>query len=138
MTNNPSNLNLPALIELFLRQAPNHYSQPTISAYSQALQMFLKHLRDHHKIKPAIIMPSEIDAAWGETFLQWLQETRSVETEHLYIRALYQILSFASQYAPHLQDLSPLATYIEQNRRPKTHTLPTIPKYAVETIMKHA
>lgn len=129
---------LPYLINDFIRDIEHQYSAPTIAAYTQALNVFMQFLRTEKKLSLSRVTVSSIEGEWGEAFMVWLQESRSVETEHLYMRAIYQFYQYVDQHSDRTFDIELLAHYIETNRRPKVHAIPTLPSEAIRRIVQFA
>src|SRR5687768_9036068 len=112
-SNMTNELRLSDLIEQFAHEIAQKYSAPTVAAYSQALYIFGQHVRLQHNIKVQSAISSDLETEWGITFMGRLQETRSVETEHLYMRALYQFYQYVAQHTDMALNYSELAQYIE-------------------------
>src|SRR5687768_13663858 len=108
-----SDVTLSSLIEQFLLQVSQRYSQPTVAAYSQALHIFGQHLHHHYKLRQSMLRLSNLEMGWGSTFMEWLQDTRSVETEHLYMRAIHQFYEYVSQLSGQSLDIEELSRYID-------------------------
>lgn len=125
-------------IDYFLSHVGMTYADHTHAAYSQALNVFSRFLKDHKKVFAAQTTISAIRTEWATGFLAHLQETRSVETEHLYIRAILHFYSFVAERCGDSLGSSELAAHILQNRRPKTHQLPELPITAIAMVIAYA
>lgn len=125
-------------IDKFLEMVRRNYSEQSVTAYTQALQLFVEHLRTVSKVKVAIAAVDDVIMGWSESFLEYLQEHRSVETEHLYSRVLLHYWKFleVTYGVPTKSDA--LALYLEVNRRPKSHEIPKIPAPQIAAIVAAA
>jgi integrase len=124
-------------IQTYLTHARHHYSPQISTAYSQALNLFANVLQEKLRVRPTATL-QELDVEWGDEYLQYLQAERSVETEHLYTRALLDFYRYVEeqQWAePHFEELSQRFT---AKRRPKKHIAPTPPTEAIEKILAYA
>jgi integrase len=130
--NNPNTID--NAINSFLLHTQTHESPHITASYTQALNLFSKFLgtRDIKVLKePA----SEIQPGWGVEFLSFLRENRSIETEHVYSRALIAFYEHVSQ------NITPLNTDILQqdiqsHRRHKRHKIPNIPMAAITELIQ--
>jgi integrase len=134
----PAKLMLSTVMDEYVHYIKPQYSIPTVAAYTQALHVFGQHLRNLYRVSPSSIELSDLDAGWGGTFMEWLQEARSVETEHLYMRALLQFYQYASEFGADTDAFETLGRFIEINRRPKTHIIPTLPFEAIHRVIELA
>lgn len=115
-------------IEGYLIHITRHFSPQTCSAYSQALNLFTKVLHSDLHVRTSQVSIDELQTGWGEHFLNYLQSTRSVETEHLYSRAMIDFFHHAEIHHWTKTTSSDLAAYVLQHRRPKQHNIPTPPQ----------
>ena len=125
-------------ISHYLDSLHTHYSPQTILAYAQALHLFERITQNEHHIITGRTPINKLDSMWVHTYLQQLQKTRSIETEHLYTRALLAFLQDV-QLTGYFQqsNLDELTTYIITWRRSKQHNIPELPLDAIETILNH-
>lgn len=126
-------------ISQYISSLTQHFSPQTILAYSQATRLFEHLLRKQFNINTDKVSPHNLSGNWAYAYLSHLQETHSVETEHLYSRAILGFYQYAEQHSPsQLSGLSAtLAAYLTANRRPKQHTTPDLPLGAIHTILTH-
>lgn len=129
---------LPDSIQSFIGSIQRAYSPPSVSAYTQALSLFLDHLREGRRLVPATLLVKNVQMEWGESFLEFLQAKRSVETEHLYTRALMHYFRYLAEEFGAAVDTERLAQFFETHRRPKSHAIPEIPLSAVGEILAFA
>lgn len=122
-------------ILIYLNTLHVQYSPQTILAYAQALRLFEHVTQEEHHINTDSVSIHEMDVTWAHTYIHHLQNTHSIETEHLYTRAL---LSFWQQTQINRQDADILASYIATHRRPKQHHIPDLPFDIIETILNYA
>lgn len=120
----------------YISSLTQKFSAPTVLAYSQALRHFDHFLRHTRHTNPARTAISHLSLAWACAYLTHLQETYSVETEHLYSRAILAFYQYAAQFAPTLDGIpSSLAIYLANKRRTKQPHVPTLPFHAIEAIL---
>lgn len=124
-------------ISEYLAFTHSQYSSHTKSAYTQALHLFEYIIRTNYNINIKQTSIDSLTIDWAYTYLQHLQNTRSVETEHLYSRALLAFYQHVEKQ-DYIQDTDTLTTYIIKHRRPKQHTIPELPLDAIEIILSHA
>ncbi len=122
-------------IEGYLIHITRHFSPQTCSAYSQALNLFTKVLHSDLHVRTSQVSIDELQTGWGEHFLNYLQSTRSVETEHLYSRAMIDFFHHAEIHHWTKTTSSDLAAYVLQHRRPKQHNIPTPPTDEIAHIL---
>lgn len=126
-------------ISRYLESLFAHYAPQTILAYSQALRLFAQLLQKQLAIHPTKASIDTLKVDWAYLYLHHLQENHSIETEHLYSRA---ILGFYQYVETHIHpgfagQADILARYLAQHRRAKQHYAPTLPVAAIETILTH-
>lgn len=126
-------------ISHYIASLEHCFSPQTILTYSQAVRLFEYILRKNFNVNPAKVSIHSISADWAYAYLTHLQETHSIETEHLYSRAILGLYQYAEEHNPtDLSGLSDtLATYLSINRRPKQHVAPDLPLEAIHTILTH-
>ena len=138
MINRHSPILVNASIDKFLEVVRRNYSEQSVAAYTQALQLFVEHVQDVQKVKLAGALVDGIILGWAESFLEYLQKNRSVETEHLYSRVILYYWRFLEDTYEVQINSDALATYLEAHRRPKSHLIPTIPTAQIATIVATA
>lgn len=136
-TNNPS-VFLSDAVRLFLRAEKAQKSPAQFAATSQTLHLFSAFLRDRYKISIHRVSPEQLSEDWGREFLIFLQEMRSIETEHLYSRAILQFYSYVKSNYVSTLDTDSLTNFIFANRRAKSHSIPDIPVVALQQIHAYA
>ncbi len=137
MTSSHTTQSITDAVKSYLHQSQSTDSPQLHSAKTQALALFLTFLTDHQQLSPNRPL-AELTTNHATTFLHYLQETRSVETEHLYSRSL---LSFYNTLGKQPHSLQPttldyLQQYFTQHRRRKIHTLPNPPLAAIKSILQ--
>jgi integrase len=125
-------------IDNFLAAISLRYAAPSVSAYTQGLRLFIDHLREQHHISTAKETIDKVRLEWGNSFVGLLQTTRSVETEHLYSRALLHYFEYLHSTLSIPLDTAAFAASLEMNRRPKSHMIPAVPIEHIENIIRFA
>ncbi len=123
-------------IEDYLTWLGRSYSPQTSTAYSQALHLFRQFAQDELDVRLSIVPPGDLSTSWACEFLTHLQDTRSIETEHLYSRAILHFYQEAVRREWAELELDDLSTYFTQNRRQKKHEAPDIPFQAIEQVLQ--
>jgi integrase len=124
----------------YLASLQGRFSPQTVLAYGQALRLFTQVLREHFFIQTKNTPITAITITWASTYLEFLQQNHSPETEHLYSRAIIDFYQYLENQTSSLaNDLTTtLSAYITQHRRPKHYHTPTLPLDAIEAIVAHA
>ena len=125
-------------IEGYLSGIRQKHSPQTSAAFNQALHLFERFLHQNLTIQPARTPASAARAGWAKEFLRYLQENHSVETEHLYSRAILNFYQYLED-----EELAPISAetlreHFTTTRRRKEHTIPTPPLEAIEQILSYA
>jgi integrase len=121
-------------ISAFLSHIETHESLHIATSYTQALNLFTKFLYKRG-IKAAILPANDLRIGWGIEFLSFLRENRSVETEHVYSRALIAFYEYVSQHITPI-NTDNLHFAIETHRRRKHHKPPDIPITAIDELIE--
>lgn len=129
---------LAAAIEVYLADIDRSSSPHMSAAYQQALKLFTDVLIKQCKVKPTTTPISELGVGWAQSYLEYLQAERAVETEHLYSRAVLNFYETVEKSGWAEVDASELAEYLREHRRPKEHHIPDPPVDAIATIIQHA
>ncbi|NDJ51951.1 MAG: hypothetical protein GYB68_02565, partial [Chloroflexi bacterium] len=128
-----SHLDLASAIDQYLHRVRSKHSTGMFAAYSQALELFQTRLAAGG-VKTHLTASADLHNQWAETYLAYLQENRSIETEHLYSRAILDFYKFAEKHEWAHPDTVALANYLASTRRPKAHDIPPIPMALLDTI----
>ncbi len=116
------------------RQA--HRTTPILAQTArQALTLFTTFLRTHLQLHTQRIPVTELRVGWFVDYLHFLQDTRAIETEHLYTRALLDFYAYAAAEIPLGIDLPTLSANLAQNRRPKHHSPLQPPVQIIDTLL---
>jgi integrase len=125
-------------ISQYIGSLSARFSPQTVLAYSQALRLFEHLLQKQLNINPAKASAHDIATDWAYAYLTYLQEAHSIETEHLYSRAILGFYQYAEYHDPSLAGMGDALTiYLTTNRRPKQHLSPELPLEAMHTILFH-
>lgn len=122
----------------FLRREQAVVSSSQYAATSQALRLFNHFLQNKLQRSLQHIQLTDLNNDWGREYLEYLQETVSVETEHLYTRSLLRFYQFMQEEYISALDLEGLLLHITAHRRTKNHTIPDIPADALDEILSYA
>lgn len=121
-------LSIDSAITTFLRTSQNTASPNTIHITRQALNLFQNYLRTHKNIPTHLSPFSDITFIIALDFLDYLQRTKSVETEHAYSRAILNFYNFLETiYHIPSNNAADVAHYIATHKRPRPHTPPSVP-----------
>ncbi len=115
-------------LDTYERWLAAEFSASTADVYARAVRQFADWV--HHTNKNIVI----IDITDVETFLLHLQNNASVETEHVYSRALLRYVEFLANTESLPIDNHAIEEAITQLRRPKQHNLPDLPLDVIEKI----
>jgi hypothetical protein len=85
-------------VDSFLADTARRYAAHTSAAYTQALHLFCRYLHQNFRVQCAHASIQKLQPDWALAYLAHLQETRSVETEHLYIRTVVQFYEFITEH----------------------------------------
>jgi integrase len=121
-------------ITTFLSHTATHDSLHIATSYTQALNLFTRFLVNRG-INPSKTASSELQTGWGIEFLSFLRENRSVETEHVYSRALVAFYDYISLNITPI-NTADLQSNIEAYRRHKHHKTPDIPIAAIKELIE--
>src|SRR5574341_417525 len=132
------NLAISQAIDSFLAEIARRYAAHTSSAYTQALQLFCRYLQHDFRVRCDRAAIHKLQVNWALAYLTHLQETRSVETEHLYIRTVYQFYEFVAERYNMDLPIDSLNQQIVENRRTKLHALPHLPSAAIQEMLEFA
>lgn len=121
----------------YLNGCVRRYSAQTTAAYTQALNLFQQVLRKRLHLVARHIPVTALQASWVYACLTYLQEERSVETEHLYSRALIDFVGYAEQAGWSTIDAAEIARFVATHRRPKDHTIPQPPIELINRVLAY-
>jgi len=110
------------------------------AAKTQALSLFQLHLAQTYKLSPTTLA-TNLTPDHALSFLTYLQESRSIETEHLYSRIALNFYQYLSQQAPTSiseQDFADLTDQIGRLRRRKLHKPPKLSLATIQRIIATA
>lgn len=125
-------------VDSFLAEIARRYAAHTSAAYTQALHLFCRYLQQDFHVRCDRAAIHKLQEGWALAYLAHLQETRSVETEHLYVRTVFQFYEFvAERYSVDLS-IDTLNQQIIENRRTKLHALPQLPSVAIQLMLEFA
>lgn len=122
----------------FVAHIAQKNSDRTAIIYRQALDLFAAHLSKTTEIKSEIHPSSKITSEYLKSYLAFLQDNRSIETEHLYTRAVFAYYQFIRELGELDPEYAAISSYYEENRRAKEYTVPEIPMTAVEKVLTTA
>ncbi len=126
---------IPAAIDTYLTHIRNTSTRATTQASQQALNLFIQLLSVEHALTPHKLRPADLRVGWFQDYLRFLQDTRAIETEHLYSRAILDFYKFANDNNWITLDINQLADYLAHERRPKRHLPPQPPMHAIDTLL---
>lgn len=132
----PDEIKLLSTISNYLKYIEIHESPHIHQSTSQALSLFTKHIASSIK-KPSKLSVDQLSLNWAKNFLVYLQEHRSIETEHLYTRAILDFYQYTVEHYQLPLETEELRTFFSQNRRHKTHAIPPIPVKIIEHTLKY-
>ncbi len=123
-------------IHKFLASLNHHAAPQTIIVYKQALTLFTTFLGKILGIRASKVPISDTRIEWAQAFFKHLQDANSIETEHLYSRAVLKFYRTIEgiQGTPNTIQLE---TYLKEHRRPKQHSHPAPPISAINKIISH-
>lgn len=121
----------------YLSRVDHEYSPQTSAAYTQALNLFRQVLHVQLHLDAWREPVANLSIAWGQAYLEYLQGTRSIETEHLYSRALVDFFNYAEKQGWSTASAADLAAYVAANRRPKEHIIPHPPLEAIDQLLAY-
>lgn len=121
----------------YLSGCARRYSAQTAAAYTQALNLFQQVLQKRLRLVARHIPVAALQASWVHAYLAYLQEERSVETEHLYSRALIDFVSCAEQAGWTTIDTAQLVQFVIDHRRPKDHAIPQPPIELIDRLLAY-
>jgi integrase/recombinase XerC len=124
-------------ISQYLATLAPRFAPQTILAYGQALRLFAACLHDQLSLDPKKTPITAITLDCASTYLNYLQDTHSIETEHLYSRAMLGFYQYVDNHTTSNSQSEPLAEYLTANRRAKHLNTLTLPLEAIETILTH-
>ncbi|MGF1506011.1 MAG: tyrosine-type recombinase/integrase [Anaerolineae bacterium] len=122
-------------IQTYLRTLHTGLSDRTQTAYRQGLNLFRTYLIEED-LRPLPLDDLTADVLLG--FLNYLQENYSVETEHLYSRAVLHFMRYVEKRAGNDLHAADLAAQLDAARRPKQHHEPNLPLDILDTILDYA
>jgi len=113
------------------RRAPATYE-----TYRQAIKLFLVLLHDELGVDPWSVPVSALQPAWVEHFLAHLQRHKSIETEHVYSRAVVGFYKEAANRGWASLNVDALRDTLRHLRRRKGRRLPRFPQEELESILE--
>lgn len=108
------------------------------TAYQQALKLFIDVLETEQGIKATTTPVTALRVGWAEDYLNYLQQHRAVETEHLYSRAILDFYAEVEGNGWAEVDTEALSRLLQEKRRPKQHRIPDPPTEAIDRIIDYA
>lgn len=131
--------------QLSIQEAHDEYLQhlrrtasPALyDAYQLGLSHYLTFLHDESNMPGPTSPTSSIGVGDSLSFLRHLQSRFSVETEHLYSRALLDFFIYADGQDLLSLNLITLTEELTTHRRTKQHTSPSAPLEAIDTILSY-
>lgn len=123
--------------EIYLQQLRRTASSALYDAYQLGLTHFLDFLKASDETPNITDETSTIRVGDALTFLSHLQTLFSVETEHLYSRALLDFFTYADGQGWTSLDIAELTQELTNHRRSKEHTPPSAPLDAIDTILAY-
>jgi integrase len=103
----------------------------------QSIFNFLSFVRSTYSVKLPFDA-SLIREGWFESYVTYLQQTYSVETEHQYSRYVLRFLSDVSSKTPVNYDVKSLQGHLDNHRRKKSHDFSLPPKPYIDAILSFA
>ena len=131
-------LTLARAVARYLSRVRQRRAQATYETYRQAIKLFLALLKDDLKVNVWTTPVANLKREWLEYFLSHLQEHKSIETEHVYSRA---ILSFYKEVVNRewaVINVTALQDDLRHLRRRKGRRLPRFPQQELEMILDYA
>jgi len=121
----------------FLRHISVEYTQQTVTAYRQSLNLLIAVIQNNQQTAASGTALSSLTPQHLKQYADFLRAERSIETEHLYTRGLLAFLEYSHDQGWHSLGVSTLANYIEQHRRPKERRLHEPPVDEIETVIRY-
>lgn len=121
----------------YLNWVDQNHSPQVSAAYTQALNLFQQMLHSQLHLDALHEPITNLSTAWGQAYLAYLQSTRSVETEHLYTRALVDFFDYVEKKGWAAVNATEMATYVAAHRRPKEHAIPHPPLEAIDRLLAY-
>jgi integrase len=115
------------------RRAPATYE-----TYRQAIKLFLVLLHEELGVDPWSVPVSALEPAWIEHYLEHLQRHKSIETEHVYSRAVMGFYKEAVNRGWAALNAGALQDSVRHLRRRKGRRLPRFPQEEIEAILDYA
>lgn len=112
-------------------------AQATYEVYRQALKLFLVLLQTDLDIDPWNVHISDLDPRWVEEYVTYLQEYKSVETEHVYSRAAVGFYKEVVNRDWATINVAALQDSLRDLRRRKGRRLPRFPQEELEMVLEH-
>ena len=129
-----TSIDLQTAVSKFLIEVGGQFSTSTHQAYSQAVHQYLTHVEQEFGIASHLTKASTFDSTWISTFHNTIQQNRSIETEHLYTRAL--LAFYESRHVTlSKSDIESIQKLILEHRRPKQHHNKNIPTHLTTTLL---
>nr|MBN1228529.1 site-specific integrase [Anaerolineae bacterium] len=113
-------------------------SQHLVSAYTQSFNLFDSFIKTTFNINPNITPIPSFRVGWLSDYLVYLQSTKSVETEHLYSRAIIDFIEFTNSRNWTSFDLAHIKDMVSSLRRPKVHNISLPPVDIIQKIIRLA
>ncbi len=121
----------------YLNRVDLTHSPQVGAAYTQALNLFRQMLHSQLHLDAQREPITNLSIAWGQAYLTYLQSARSVETEHLYSRALVDFFDYAEKKGWAAVNAAEMAAYVAAHRRPKEHNIPHPPLEAIDRLLAY-
>lgn len=134
------NVSVRSAIDEYCRHIHSSRSEQLAQAYCQALSAFQLVLGKESKqdlLTKDIRILNDQALQLVSFFLEYLQENRAIETEHLYTRALLDFLTYTKQQTWIDIDLPAIHNYLSANRRAKSHEVTMPPVELIQQVIDH-
>lgn len=125
-------------IREFINKTSERQSDQTALVYRQALQLFSSFIHTGYGIISEQDSPTILKTEHLISYLEFLQQNKSIETEHLYSRGVFLFYLFVFNWNELSPEYSNLVNYLDEHRREKEYNIPSIPLSIIEKMLEKA
>lgn len=130
-------LNVARAVAQYMVRIRRRRARATYEVYRQALKLFLILLQTELNLDPWSTLIRDLDPDWVEQYVAFLQEYKSVETEHVYSRAVVGFYKEAANREWANVNVAALQDTLRDARRRKGRRLPRFPQEELEMLLAY-